>query len=41
MAGSPAGTNVGLKVAEAAKAALAKAKLNIKSIRPADQISAP
>jgi chemotaxis receptor (MCP) glutamine deamidase CheD len=31
MAGSPAGTNVGLKVAEAAKAALAKAKFNIKT----------
>lgn len=31
MSGSPASTNVGLKVAEAAKAALAKAKLNIKT----------
>ncbi len=30
MAGSPVSTNVGLKVAEAAKAALVKAKLNIK-----------
>ncbi|NLD39226.1 MAG: hypothetical protein GX654_20405 [Desulfatiglans sp.] len=31
MTGSPASTNVGLKVAEAAKAALAKAKLNIRT----------
>lgn len=31
MAGSSASTNVGLKVAEAAKAALEKAKLNIKT----------
>lgn len=30
MAGSPVTTNVGLKVAEAAKTALAKAKLNVK-----------
>ena len=31
MAGSPASTNIGIKIAEAAKSALAKAKLNVKT----------
>jgi len=31
MAGSPASTNIGVKIAEAAKSALAKAKLNVRT----------